>query len=113
MSDEALRAELVKKAKKAGVKVTPEMDAAAIEEALALAAIAATESAPEPETTPETTMAAGTVKCRVTKAGDGKVFTGNGNETYKWNDMIVLPLRSLKALKPGTLSRSSNGQVLG
>lgn len=97
--DAALRAELVKKAKKAGVKVTPEMDAAAIEEAISQAAIAATENAPEPETTPETTMAAGSVKCRVTKAGDGKVFTGNGNETYKWNDMIVLPLSVAESLE--------------
>lgn len=91
MSDEALRAELAKKARKAGVKVTADMTAEQIEEAIAQAAIAATESAPEPETAPETTLAAGSVQCRVTKAGDGQVFTGNGDERYKWNDMIVLP----------------------
>lgn len=93
--DAALRAELVKKAKKAGVKVTADMTVEQIETAISEAAMLT----PEPETTPETTMAAGTVKCRVTKAGDGKVFTGNGNETYKWNDMIVLPLSVAESLE--------------
>lgn len=83
----ALRAELTKKARKANVRVTKEMSITDIEEALVEAAL----EAPEPETTEITTMAAGSVMCRVTKAGDGKVFTGNGSETYKWNDMVSLP----------------------
>lgn len=99
MTDETLRAELVKKAKKAGVKVTADMDASAIEEALAKAALDAIESAPEPEKAPETTLDAGSVRCRVTKAGDGKVFTGNGDERFAWNDMIVLPRSVAESLE--------------
>lgn len=95
MSDEALRAELAKKAKKAGIKVTADMTVEDLETAISEAAMLT----PEPETAPETTMAAGTVKCRVTKAGDNQVFTGNGNERYKWNDMIVLPLSVAESLE--------------
>lgn len=100
MSDDAaLRAELVKKARRAKVPVTSDMTVEDIEEALAKAAIDAAEEAPEPETAPETTLEAGTVKCRVTKWGDGEIFTGNGNERFKKDDIIILPIATAKSLE--------------
>lgn len=97
MTDEnpALRAELVKKAKKAKVAVTPDMTVEDLEKAIGDAAM----EAPEPEVTEVTTIEAGTVKCRVTKVGDGQIFTGNGNERYSRNDIIVLPIKVAEDLE--------------
>lgn len=96
MSDDtALRAELVKKARKAKVAVTPDMTVEELEEALVKAAM----EAPEPETAPETTLAEGTVKCRVTKWGDQQIFTGKGDERYAKDDIIVLPISTARSLE--------------
>lgn len=93
--DTALRAELMKKAKKAKIAVTPDMTVEELEEALVQSAM----ETPEPETAPETTLAEGTVRCRVTKWGDGQVFTGTRDERYAKDDIIVLPISTAKTLE--------------
>lgn len=41
----------------------------------------------------------GMVKVRITKAGDGKVFTGKGDETFARNDAPLLPKDVAEALE--------------
>ena len=41
----------------------------------------------------------GMVSCRVTKSGDGNIFSGNGNDRYKRNDVCELPAETVAALE--------------
>lgn len=102
MSDEALRAELAKKAKKAGIKVEAEWTVEDIETALGVKALEDAETAPPaPEPQPAAFVPpAGQVKCRVTKAGDGKIFTGREDQSFfAWNDEVWLPPSVAKDLE--------------
>lgn len=98
-----LKTELLAKAEKLGVKVDKRWAAARIEQAISDHAMADTPAPPKPQVSPpsdpspvvaapaEPAIIDG-VKCRVTKAGDMKVFTGKADPLYyRWNDMIVLP----------------------
>jgi hypothetical protein len=93
MSDEipnenpALRAELVKKAKKAGVAVTKDMTIDDLETAIGDAVL----EAPEVEKVVVTDADTDVVTVRITKHGHGKVFKGNGRETYDMDEMVRLP----------------------
>ena len=53
------------------------------------------EPTPEPETQPE-----GTVRCRVTKKGHNKIFTGKQEpKHYAWEDVIFIPPEAARALE--------------
>ncbi|CAB4140962.1 hypothetical protein UFOVP399_42 [uncultured Caudovirales phage] len=100
MSDEALRAELAKKAKKAGIKVEADWTAADIEDAIAVKELEDAEKAPPATEPPAFVPPAGQVKCRVTKAGDGKIFTGREDQSFfAWNDEVWLPPSVAKDLE--------------
>jgi hypothetical protein len=137
MSDDDLKAELVAKAKAAGVwnaqmswsvetlerkiseaalrdqELPPEEPEAALEgdeeifEEVELEEVApeATdepaeevsepEPAPEPQEQPE-----GTVRCRVTKKGAGKIFTGQPDpKHFAWEEIIFIPLAAARQLE--------------
>lgn len=98
-----LKAELLVKAEKLGVTVDKRWGVARIEAAIADHAKADPVSPPKPQVSPpheppppvvaepEPVIVDG-VKCRVTKAGHEKIFTGKADPLhYRWNDMIVLP----------------------
>jgi len=106
MSDDQLRAELLKKAKKAKITVSDEWGVEEIETALGLKALEdeeakaaekPAEAAPEPA--PPAGPPAGYVQVRITKHGDGKVFTGDGHATYSVDDMPYFPLDVAQALE--------------
>lgn len=98
MSDEALRAELVKKAKKAKINVPDEWGVEEIETALGLKALEDAESAPVAAAPPA--LPEGSVMVRITKAGQGKVYTGlSDGSTYNMDDMVALPLDIAEALE--------------
>lgn len=55
-------------------------------------------AAPPPAAPPA--PAPNTVACRVTKAGDGKIFTGLADPThFKWNDIVHIPEETAKLLE--------------
>jgi hypothetical protein len=106
MSDEQLRAELLKKAKRAKINVPDEWGVEEIETALGLKALEdeeakaaekPAEAAPVPAAAPS--APAGYVQVRITKHGHGKVFTGDGHATYSVDDMPYFPADVAKALE--------------
>jgi hypothetical protein len=48
---------------------------------------------------PRAVRTAATVMCRVTKAGDGQIFTGKDQERYKRNDVCEFPAETAAALE--------------
>ncbi len=48
---------------------------------------------------PRVVRTAATVPCRVTKAGDGLIFTGNPGEFFKRHDVCELPVETAAALE--------------
>lgn len=98
-----LKAQLIAKADKLGVKIDKRWAVERIEAAIADHAMADPVAEPKPQVTPppppppaavaepEPVIVDG-VKCRVTKAGHEKIFTGKADPLhYRWNDMITLP----------------------
>lgn len=104
--DADLKAQMMEKADRLGVKYDKRWKAERIEAAIADAALADKAEPPKPQVSPpsdpqpapvvataiaEPVIIDG-VKCRVTKAGDQKIFTGKADPLhYRWNEMIVLP----------------------
>jgi hypothetical protein len=105
MSDDQLRAELLKKAKKAKITVLDEWGVEEIETALGLKALEdeeakAAEKPVEPAPAAPAGPPAGYVQVRITKHGDGEVFTGApDNATYSVDDMPYFPLDVAQALE--------------
>lgn len=104
-----LKAQLLKKADDLKITVDKRWGVARIEAAIAAHHVADPIAEPKPQVSPpsdppppppappvvaappEPVIVDG-VKCRVTKAGDMKVFTGKPEPLYyRWNDIIVLP----------------------
>lgn len=97
MSDE-LRAELLKKAKKAKIEVGDDWSVEDIETALAVKALETEKPEPAPKEPAKPAVPAGWVMVRITKAGDGKVSDGKGG-TYAMDEMVQLPLGVAEALE--------------
>lgn len=58
-------------------------------------AVSEPEPAPEPEAQP-----AGTVRCRVTKKGNGKIFTGKPEpKHFAWEDIVFIPPEAARQLE--------------
>lgn len=104
--DADLKTQLIAKADKLGVKIDKRWSVERIEQTLADAAMVETPAPAKPQVSPPSdpqpaqVVVAATaepvildgVKCRVTKAGDQKIFTGKADPLhYRWNEMIVLP----------------------
>ncbi len=91
-----LKEELIRRAKLAGLKVSGNMGVAKLEDMIAAKALddtpaKTTDENPEPEKQ-EAPSVEGTVRCRVTKKGDGKIHTGREDKPrYLWKDEIYLP----------------------
>lgn len=96
MSDE-LRAELVKKAKKAKIEVGDDWTVDDLETALAVKALETEKPEPAPKPA-KPAVPAGWVTVRITKAGDGKVSDGKGGN-YAMDDMVPFPADVAAALE--------------
>jgi hypothetical protein len=90
MSDD-LRAELLKKAKKAKIDVGDDWTVDDLETALAVKALETEKPAPKGP-------APGNVMVRITKAGSGLVADGKGG-AYLMDDVVELPLEVAQALE--------------
>lgn len=110
-----LKDELIAKLADKGIKADRHYSVPKLEEMLGNTAleVPVEEAGPEPDPLPPVEVpeivtaapaeapapSAGSVKVRITKMGDGKVHTGRGADTFKWNDEPSFPLDVAEALE--------------
>lgn len=102
-----LRDELAKKAQKMGIKVEPKWGVARLEKAISQKVLeddhvpsAATVAVSDSEDRGVLIRRPGTYECRVTKAGDGQLFTEKEDGSrYEWDDTVYLDGEAAHALE--------------